>query len=351
MIIFEGVLIVLVVLLCLFTSYTDITKGIIYNRHIVKYLILFVALDIVYYGFFAREYAAPFLINALLMVILSFILFYGNIWAGGDCKLFITLIFGIPANIYNGIELGPAPGFMILLIVFSIAFIQIVTESIFYSIRDKEKIRVRLNKVRASDLAVGFLLVLGIMQLINIALSYFVRYMQISGTLFILMANFICILGINSIYDRVSQKNKIVLACIVWVCLLIYSFMTHSIQLGGFYWKSWILVIAIFLLRTIADQYNYQEIETDKVAANMILSAATVFGFSGSRIKGLPINMKEDLSARLSASEADAVRRWGKSSKGLKTVTIVRKVPFALFISIGTVLFLLIEGVFLWHII
>lgn len=351
MMIMKCLLLTLVLMLCLLSSVTDIKKGIIHNRHIALFGGAFIVLDAIFYGFFARDYIAIFIVNLVCMTCISFFLFYGNVWAGGDCKLFVTLSLGIPATVYSGLELGPAPGFLILLIVFSIAFVQIIAESIVYSIRDKQWIHFQKSRIPVTDLLLNYMFIAGLIYLLNIMLSWGMFYFQISGNMFALMIDFFFILGINSISDRNSNRIKLLLTIIFWGFIMSYSMVTHSFQMGGIYWKSWVLIIAVILIRSIADKYNYQEIETDSVSANMILSASTVLCFNTSKVKGLPTNMKEDLSARLTVSEADAVRRWGKTTKGLKTVMIVRKMPFALYISSGTILFLLIEEVFIWHII
>ena len=75
----------------------------------------------------------------------------------------------------------------------------------------------------------------------------------------------------------------------------------------------------------------------------MILSVATVLEFQKSRVKGLPVATNEDMSTRLSEEEADAIRRWEQSKYGKEKIVIVRKIPFAIFITSGSVIFLLIR--------
>ena len=73
------------------------------------------------------------------------------------------------------------------------------------------------------------------------------------------------------------------------------------------------------------------------------LSAGTVLQFLPSRIQNLPRNTAEDMSARLSAAEAEAVRRWGNSKQGKADVVIVRKIPFAPLIALGFAVFYLFQ--------
>jgi hypothetical protein len=93
------------------------------------------------------------------------------------------------------------------------------------------------------------------------------------------------------------------------------------------------------------EKYNYQLIQTEQIRAGQILSVATIMSFSVSRVRGLPQGITEDLRSRITAAEAESVRRWESSKYGETHVVIVRKIPFAIFISIGTILFLIIEVV------
>ena len=76
----------------------------------------------------------------------------------------------------------------------------------------------------------------------------------------------------------------------------------------------------------------------------MILSAGTVIGFRVSNVKNLPQNVQESMKAKLMEEEAQAVRRWEKSKYGQPTVVIVRKLPFAILISMGFLLFVCIRN-------
>lgn len=103
------------------------------------------------------------------------------------------------------------------------------------------------------------------------------------------------------------------------------------------------ILLVVLLLRYLVSGYNYAEIETNQVKAGMILSVATVLEFQKSRVKGLPVATNEDMSTRLSEEEADAIRRWEQSKYGKEKIVIVRKIPFAIFITSGSVIFLLIR--------
>ena len=96
----------------------------------------------------------------------------------------------------------------------------------------------------------------------------------------------------------------------------------------------YLIVLAAMLLRLLISEYNYEEINTSNVKKGMILSMSDTMLFVNSKIKGLPTLSTEDLRSRLTDEEANSVVKWGKSKYGKKTVKIVRKTPFAIFISL-----------------
>ena len=60
-----------------------------------------------------------------------------------------------------------------------------------------------------------------------------------------------------------------------------------------------------------------------------------------------------DLAVRegyLTQEQVDAIQMWRKTKLGKPTITIVRKIPFAIFILIGTIIFLGLEILSLWFI-
>lgn len=108
----------------------------------------------------------------------------------------------------------------------------------------------------------------------------------------------------------------------------------------------YLIVLAAMLFRLLISEYNYEEINTSDVRKGMILSTSDTMLFVNSKIKGLPMISTEDLRSRLTDEEASSVVKWGKSKSGKKTVKIVRKTPFAIFISLGVIIFVAL-GVFI----
>lgn len=96
----ELIYLLVMISLCVVVIKSDLFEGMVYNKTLLIYGVIAVALDIVYYGFFQREMVIPFLINSLVVSITALILFYTHCFAGGDCKLLMILVLLFPANCY-----------------------------------------------------------------------------------------------------------------------------------------------------------------------------------------------------------------------------------------------------------
>lgn len=140
--------------------------------------------------------------------------------------------------------------------------------------------------------------------------------------------------------------NKIVRNLIMLIGLSCYIL---SIYNGYFFdnTKEIIIVLTVLVFKSMAEKYNYEEISAIDVEEGMVLSISTVMLFMNSRIKGLPLKTTEDIKSRITKQEAESIRRWTNSSKGKDKIVIVRKIPFAIFISLGFISYLLIGGL-LW---
>jgi hypothetical protein len=112
---------------------------------------------------------------------------------------------------------------------------------------------------------------------------------------------------------------------------------------NGINYKVYLLLMFVMIFRKISEKYNYIEIPTSSVKAGMILSLGTIVLFKRSKVKGLPISTTEDMRSRISEDEAKSILRWEKSKYGEANITIVKKMPFAIFIILGVVSYLIIR--------
>ena len=154
-----------------------------------------------------------------------------------------------------------------------------------------------------------------------------------------MMILFVCaVILINKIQ---FLRSKICILIITLIDLYVIVFQ-HGVR---FQLISLLILLIIYLLRHFMNEYNYEEIPTEAVKKGMVLSYMVIMQFTRSRVKGLPEETSEDMKSRITEEQAEAIRRWKDSKYGKETIIIVRKIPFAIFIFLGTVVFLTVRTI------
>jgi hypothetical protein len=102
---------------------------------------------------------------------------------------------------------------------------------------------------------------------------------------------------------------------------------------------NFVSVVLLMLLKRFIEGFNYKMIAISNLRAGMILSYAAVVPFELSRVQGLPHTTTEDLRSKITQDECDSIKRWAGTNKGSDTIQIVKKIPFAIFILAGFILF------------
>ena len=336
MIIIEALLLTILLFTCVYATFTDIKHGIIENRILARAVILGLILNLLYYIVYAQNLMVSFLVNIAITSLISILFYAYHIWAAGDTKLIFVVIFLIPMRLYG--MSGVAPAIWIIISVFSIAYIYVICESVYLSVKEHRTIKIR-------NLKINVIAFLG--QYITCG-AYILLFNQLCGMLFreftetnaslMAFADLIIVLSICSI-DLFRKKW---LFAIVLLIDVILCFM-NNFAIMFVDARALLLIALIIILRFVADRYNYKIIKTEGIKRGMVLSYATVISFSKSRVVGLPKTTTEDIRSRINDDEVNSILRWKNSKYGSDTITIVRKIPFAIFISIGTILFIILR--------
>lgn len=343
MIYFEVFQIIVLLLLFIKASITDLREGYVSNRHIVYAFGVGLLSAIPYYSFYAQEYIQIYISNLVLASILAIMFFCLGVWGAGDSKLLIVTFIILPARLYVSQTGSRASCFSIISLIFIVAYIYIIAETICIGVRERNLFRLRHYSVNIKECIRGFLSVfLGVNIVSPIVLVIINIFFQ-SDALMFMMIQFLIVLLVIRFEDKVTWK-MIVLMSFIWTGYVFLGFV--NINTDSFYWEAYLLVIVLYIVRIFAQKYNYKLIPVTELKKGMILAVASVVMFSGSRIKGLPTYTTEDMKARLSEAEVDNIIRWSKSKNGSDSIVIVRKIPFVVFIMIGTILYIAWKGVF-----
>ena len=337
-----GLLFSLFVLL-VWASYTDCKESIIKNKLLAVTASIAIIFDILYYSLFATDCLTLFITNELILTLIAFLFYTYNLWAAGDSKLLFVIGLCIPGRFYSFGLFGVGSSFVIVLITFSVAFVYVIAESLILGIKNKNLFRFQLGKFDLLRAFFSYLFMVAACTVVNFFVYLVFPFLQNEGTILQTLISFVVILSLIQIREKLTTKNIFILCLISWIIeitLLLFGKirMVYVLDIS-----SWVIVFVIMFVRLIADKYNYQAIPTEQVKVGQILSAASVFEFQVSNIQGLPTNTTEDLRSRLSEAEVQSIKRWKDSAHGKPYIVVVRKIPFAAFISIGTIAFVIAE--------
>jgi preflagellin peptidase FlaK len=108
--------------------------------------------------------------------------------------------------------------------------------------------------------------------------------------------------------------------------------------------ENYILVIILLLCQMMIKTNLYEEVKLTELKTGMILSTFSSIMMQGSRVRGLPSVSSEDLRDRLTQEQVESILRWGEG-RNIETVSVVRKIPFAVFLSLGYISYLILWGI------
>lgn len=341
MTIIEVLMILILVSSCSFATYYDLTKGIVPNRLIIVSVLSLVILDAFYYSIFARSYFRVFIVNFIIMSILSLLMYFFNLWAAGDSKLLFVILLAIPGRMYFVSSTSEfAPAMFIIVFIFSLAYIYVICESIVIAIKNKNKPNIKFFPKQIVHFFKNYIYcTIYIIIFRYCFLLLFPAFSQKNATLMMFLNLFISILLFK--YEFFSKKIVVVISAVVAIGLMAILFL--KIGKPTIDWKIYLFLAVLILIRSFAEEYNYKNIPTETVKAGMILSYSTILMFQPSRIQGLPKTTTEDMRSRITPEMADSIKRWENSKYGQREITIVRKIPFVAFMYLGTILFLLLR--------
>ena len=319
-----------------YSSYSDCKKGIIYNIVVIIGMCGAVIGNTIYFIFNQMNGLIPFLTNLLSAIIISGLMYLLKIWAGGDVKLFVVLAALIPTDLLK--QRIPLSEVFIFILVFSAAFLYILLQSIVFFVR-KEKSPFPKTKLSLIQIFPCFLFVMAVQSIMrtvfrNVYSDYFGAFM---------FFNIILVLLYGKI-EFLTKRISIIICSLICTADIVLSIYNGRL---AFDYRSFIVVFVTIVFRSLAARYNYQEIKTKDVKPGMIPAFSTVYLFSKSKVKGLPTIATEDMSARITKEEADSIIRWADSKNGKETIVILRKIPFAVFIWVGYVIYCIL-GIMVW---
>lgn len=211
----------------IWTSYTDIRKGVIKNYSILLLILTAIFLNIYFTKSFIKFPLAS-TVNILVAILAGVLIWVAGLWSAADAKLFIAFVFLLPITLYKHITFFPSMSILVnsFAPLFFVFFFQLMFKTSF---REKKQIFIELAKP-------GFIfhVLLAILALSSIAygISYF---FNIQTDYFTWVAILFVILWL------VEQKFKIRLDYFFIFVLIISLIFLNKVILTLSFFLHWII--------------------------------------------------------------------------------------------------------------
>lgn len=343
---YEIVIFLNIVYFSIKTAISDLKYGKIYNKDIKIGVISACIIQMLYICFGINNGGSGqkviiYILNLLIGSMVSYLLFKFNLWGAGDSKYLILLLLLAPINTFSKNRILAEFTVRLLVITFSLAFIFIIIQSIYFKIKEVPTLNNanrRINRDIIKEIFIQWLIFYFLLTII----SFITR--SISDEFWnnnIILIRLIISMFMFYYIDKMKNKNVIYTLVIVGIIIKVYEIISiHNISLSIqvvdliFY----LFVVFILFSRKTCAMYNYKKIKTQSVREGMIISTITSMSFINSKVKGLPSLSDETINSKINKDEADSIRRWENSKYGSEYIFIVREIPFAPFISLGMIL-------------
>lgn len=334
----EVICLCLITALCWLCTKSDLQSGVIYNKVLVVFLGLAVAFDAVYYGLFVRNLFYDFLLNFAVVTVVSLYLFYSHSFAGGDCKMMIVIALLFPARLYW--VMGNSNTTLVFTIVFAIfvGYCYLLGNSIWSIVTRRVIITFDYIKEYLFNFLKSYVSAMVYISLFNqLIMLIFNQGFNIN----IWAIRILCLLVAWCIGRYPVFKKRIIFVSVMCILIAI-SIFTRTIPFSVNI-ENYVLVLVLLICQMAIKTTIYEKVDVNQLKKGMILTTFSSMLMQTSITKGLPGVSTEDLKSRLTTEEIESIKMWAKATH-TESLTIVKKIPFAIFISIGVLLYCAMWG-------
>ena len=400
--IFDILFLPIVFFIGLITSYEDIKHGKVKNKWILLGLIwglaiifffvvwYFIASPITRFYYFdimnlpddspapvftvSLAYLGRIIINAVLALVLSFLMWRSNAWAAGDAKLFFVYSLLIPLKYYWKSYLPYFPSFVLLINIFIPIFLYLLARSCFYYFKfiyfrltkptkvnladKKDDLKIKSDKKKKLWKTVKSMTVM-LFAFISIFL-FFGLFQQpikeyasidISSWQMFIFAGLIIFSGPLSKVFSHPLAPKIIIA--VLILILGYGFISSPQSAGQILYQTVKLMIifmaVLTLFRKLIDFYilktSIEKIKINDLKSRMSLTEE-ILNILKKDKKYYDKYIGSIYPDGLTVRQAKAIKKWFQRSKEHKTetVSIYKPFPFVVWMFVGVIITLLLKS-------
>ena len=324
-----------VIVLSVIGSITDIKHGRVRNKHLLIIFLLWAVLTgIRMMGFGLQINWVRLAINVCLAFVASLVFYLTDIWAPGDCKMFILVAAIYPMYAYPVMEWNIFPSIDLIVYAFATGYVGLlVSVGIIHKNEEVFHLPFDANRMITLERLISIVSNFGIMASVNTILDYHLKELYVANQiLFTLIA-----VGIVSIIQNKAGRLKVILGSIGTVFIVIIVIIRN--EAGSFLTTVFTSIILSVLIETINNNtgnHIYKQVSGDQIRHGMILSYTTIMAMQNCIDPNIPHSTTESRRSRISESQAVAVKNWCKNAKS--DVVIVEMMPFAPFIALAVLI-------------
>lgn len=311
----------LILVILIIGTYMDLKYGIIPNKLVVPFILI----GFIYKLFFS------FSINLLIACFISLFLFYMKIWAGGDCKLYLAIILLMPNTLVESSFYGISLVVWIPILAFLMGYFYVIGDSFYQKIKQHKKSNDL--KVKTRNDFIRYLKYYVVVIFLSYCLNVLVSYLNIHINMW-LYAIVVFVIVYLIIRTGVLE-SKFVLGVIVF-----FDVFLGIVSINMLFNKRqvfiWLAIIFTSLLKHFNNEYNYEEITVDQLKPGMILSTSSSYIFFNDTLSKYKKISDETLHSRLKEEDIEKIKDLTNKRDYINKITIMKKIPFALFISLAT---------------
>ena len=324
--------------LCTISSITDIRRGIIKNHLLLIFFSIGIVLNLIYYIVFAQDIWLDFIINISMVFCISMMLYIFHIWAGGDAKFSIVASLLVPARFYVVLNSGIYTLFLFIIGAFILGFIFILADGVFGLLSKESKISKEDIVFFVKKFMKSYIISFAYVGFLNLLYILFLsKWIQINEWL---LTGFYIMVAWIANYIKILSKIWII--AIILTAFLVLSVIYKVIPFSTNYY-GYIAIGVLFIVRILMEKRKYKKIPASQVKKGMILSSMSSALLVRAKPNEFRTVSKEDLRDRLTQKEVETIKALSENDDFL--LMIVRKMPFAVFLSVGVISYMIIGGV------
>jgi len=346
------ILIVIIIILGIIVSYSDIKNQIIQNKYIFTAMFLGLVLNL---NNSAYEFRVSYLLNLVFAFFVGFLLWYINFWNAGDGKLYMTFVSLMPIDlVFSGIRSLYSYNLIVYTFVpiFFVFLLLLILQSTTKDIATSLKRTFRLKPIMG--IAIAFFAFQWVIKIVNqqfglrmnlfigaVILFLFFNFIE-KVTRLKLLNTFIIVAIVRIIIDFSEVIEPSFLILFVFQLLIFIFFIYFFLTLAYFKFGVHVKIPDLKPGMNLCEKIIPKTTEGSKILKYSVESDVKISLFTFLYDKKDPKALIELRPEGLTKKEINKIKELNRDNKlDVGSLLIQKRIPFAPFVFIGTIITLI----------